>query len=38
VEARYGRPIEEVARHRAAAVYATLDLADRARRLLPEIG
>ena len=34
-EADYGRPMEEVARHRAAAVYATLDLADQARALLP---
>ena len=37
VEAQYGRPIDEVARHRAAAVYATLDLADRARALLPAV-
>ena len=38
VEADYGLPMEEVARHRAAAVYATLDLADQARALLPALG
>jgi hypothetical protein len=37
VEADSGLPMEEVARHRAAAVYATLDLADRARALLPAL-
>jgi thiamine kinase-like enzyme len=36
-EADSGLPMEEVARHRAAAVYATLDLADQARALLPAL-
>jgi hypothetical protein len=37
VEADSGLPMAEVARHRAAAVYATLDLADQARALLPAL-